>query len=381
MDAHSEAKTELRTPVQIVDHIYTLAKGQKREELMKLRQTGILIDTYDGTDRASRRIALEKEVDKDALELLISLGASINEIVSDLASAGHQDLAVVYLDRGAGIVFAIWGAAFGNQKALVQFFLGRGGDPRNIDYAGMGAANGGHIALTQFCLDRGSNVHRVIHSAALGGHLDLIQICLVRGASVRNFFLGAFFGNHLGNEKLAIHMLSTLKEPFLEQFVMEAQQENLTRFDMHALLPRAKSFAKLHETRQISLDQFLSWESPDVQGLMTLCRLEKYFPRDLHFIILAYLSPYLILTSNSANLLDKMSFEIKQVDLISDLKCYHLSSGWYGWFRDERPLHFASICQKATSEDELRQKINDELISFSTQDSYCHTLVKYKKRM
>ena len=61
--------------------------------------------------RPSNALRLKKEVDIAALELLLSLNASLRHAVAGAAMANHRELIINLIQRGAEPDFAVFGAA------------------------------------------------------------------------------------------------------------------------------------------------------------------------------------------------------------------------------------------------------------------------------
>lgn len=103
--------------------ICQLAKANKKEILaggLKAR----IIDVRD-LSKAAQQIALEKVVDNQALNLLLSMGANSDYAVSGAAFAGHADLVDSLIGRGAEAHIATEAAAYGGQFSLVEQLVNR----------------------------------------------------------------------------------------------------------------------------------------------------------------------------------------------------------------------------------------------------------------
>jgi hypothetical protein len=194
-----------------------------------------------------------------------------------------------------------------------------------------------------------------------------------RGASEHDARMGASCVGYFINEISALRFLSSIHDPVLrEKFAHEAGK--YTKLGILSLLQRANKLATLIQTRQISFDQALAWEKPEVQGAMAFCRASPYLPRGIYILIAAFSFNN---EQEAIDLFNKMPFEIKQAELAIELRRCHLLSSPYSLFRDKRPARLELICREAKSEIDLHRSFADEMSLLTKKDSYSDLLQNY----
>ncbi len=115
----------------------------------------------------------------------------------DAAIGGHKNLVEFFIKKGANDWnWGMRGAAEGGHKDLVEFFIDKGANNWNI---GMyGAAEGGHKDLVEFFIEKGAkDWNWGMYGAAKGGHKDLVEFFIEKGAKDWNWGMyGAAEGGH-----------------------------------------------------------------------------------------------------------------------------------------------------------------------------------------
>lgn len=137
-------------------------------------------------------------------ETLLKRGADINMVVYDVALDDHRALVETPLEKGADINKAVMSAARNNNQALVETLLKKGAD---IDRAVFSAAMNNNQALVEILLKKGADINTAVFSAAFGDHQALVKTLLKKGADINKAVLGAKTGNH---PSLIKELLSTI---------------------------------------------------------------------------------------------------------------------------------------------------------------------------
>lgn len=119
---------------------------------------------------ATRRVASE--------EMVLSF---MEKLLTSVSRCGFLDL-VERITQGRGSDIALFGAAFGGHRPIVERMLALGAT--DINNALAWAAEGGHLELVEFFIAKGGNSFDVVLvSAAAGGHLHIVQSMFDRGVA------------------------------------------------------------------------------------------------------------------------------------------------------------------------------------------------------
>lgn len=271
--AEEKKSAQRRTDTEMVIQIVTLAKANNREDLLNLQKSRVDIDLWDQNNRtAAQHLAAEENVNRDALNLLFSLGADKSKAAGAAAEVGNFVLMKDLISKCRPNTVVSF-AARGNQPEIVDFLLNDW--KAEIDTAVYGAARGGHSALVMNLLSRGASKVQAIISAAHGGHHSLVEHLLETATDLekhKNDLIGwavhhTKLDGHLKTENLTLRWLSSFKNPALRTQLAE-------RADQTQLLPQAHGLRSLLQEKKLSFDQGLVWLKPEVQGLLIMASSE-----------------------------------------------------------------------------------------------------------
>jgi hypothetical protein len=332
------------------DLIYRLAKAKNKNALLKICELGDINDNPHPLDyvvyqkgykygfkTAAAQIASESKVDREALNLLLELGASSDEAVKGAVPAGNAELVNELIARGAKLKSAIQGAA--------QY-------------------------------------------AAQCNNFDLIAHLVNRYNKVDEHTSSLFYNLIRKNEKNALHSLilinDRLREELIESvrkqfsifsinFTNRPKEEDLLPISLDDLLEMANKYSALCIKKQISIAQAYAWDESEIRSVMILSRYgEQLLPNSLYFIIIGYLLPENLNEINESKVEDlyhKMSLDIRKSALNMELHDYHISTSRFSWLRDKRPCKFIkSQCEEAVSEEALNESIIKEMDSMTEKE-------------
>lgn len=136
----------------------------------------------------------------NAVDTLLTLGASATKALYTASYGGHQEVVQILIGKGADVNAqggqygnALQAASLGGHKEVVILLSGQGADvnARGGEYGNalQAASQGGHEELVQILLDKGADVNaqgrgygNALQAASLGGHETIVQILLEHGA-------------------------------------------------------------------------------------------------------------------------------------------------------------------------------------------------------
>ncbi len=526
MASSREEKIEPRTPPQTIDLIYKLAKEKNKAALAELFSSKVLINLRHRNETAVQRLASEKELDQEALELLIDFkanlndavkgaaiarhddlmeallgrgaslphaalgavigghfdlmenlivrGVSVNDMVKDVASTGCRKVMEDLISRGALLTYALCGAALGGHKDLVEDLLARGASLSNVaagaaqrgdrdlaenfisqgasvnevvfsvarngdrkwaedlisrgasldeavagaaicgdrewvyelikrgatlDKAVMGAAHGSHWDWVDELLDQGAAVKDAVIGAAQAGHRLLVKHLLTRGGLLRDASIGAAIGGQFAfskdlisqgaslfsvvrgaeegeyftNNALTVQWFSFFEEPLRKDLARQAAQLSNITVNITLLSQKTEILTDLARTKKITINQGLTWETPEIQRVLLFLRIARYLPNQFYFLIASFAFPLEINEKEMSDLFLKMRFEIRKTDLTVDLNQYHLASSHYALFRHKKSFNFKKVCEEVQSDDRLDEVLTKE-IELAPKGSYLELL-------
>lgn len=211
----------------------------------------------------------------------------------------------------------------------------------------------------------------------------------------------ALVSGYLANETLMLQVLLSFKsEEVRKAFANEVHRRKspngsvisvhgdtmktfYLNYDPRLLLDDANTIAVSEEKDEVLSNHRGVLFTPEVQVLFF--RYADLLPFAICSRIATFIYP--VNEKEAKHLFSKMPLEIKKVDLTLDLRACHLSSSKFALFRVSRPLSFMKTCQKASSEEELEQKIQAEVSSKEyfywapkTKKAYRELLEDYSSR-
>jgi hypothetical protein len=308
-------KDEKPSSSTLFDQIYEIAKNAKNDtdtikKLSLILTPDTCIDVRDNTGLQTPAGKLAKEGNKEAVELLMKLGANVNDIAAGAAIGGHRDYA----------------------EHLRQ--------------------------------NHGANVNNIARGAAIGGHRDYAEhLRINHGANVNDIAKGTADSFGFVNKTIALHSLSFMtNKNYRAQIAKELKDQKLVSFDVTKLVPKAERIAELRPKYNYS--QCIAFGNREIQTWYLQCAVlvgngkNKLAP-ELFLSVATYLSP---LTHNEAgDFYKKSRFDMFQKLLVQGVDQYcKKTQTLYFFDRDKQAEEFSVNCAKAKERNELQSLLDNE---------------------
>lgn len=291
-------------------------------------------------------------------------------LMEELAPPNNSDSAI----------FAVEGAAEVGDLAMVKSCLIN--NPHSLNAAVCAAAGAGHATVVEYLVDQKDiKLNGIATSAMHGGHLVLVENLMHNhtddAISLAISAWQALTDPRMMNETVLLRLLLAMPQDNQNDFVEFVARMSPKNLDVVSLLKKTNKLDAVWKEVPISYEQAFAWEKPAVQGLWFLCNLNMHLPKDLYYIVAAYLFPSQASDKEAKELFEKVpSFEQNKVGLCMRIGDYYNHSGFcftlFGseraLFKDKRALDLISTLQTAEGEDGLENILSKQLKSLAKDD-------------